>query len=226
VFDRLYTINGFEEALRNAFESGAHDQGVVFIQADEARRVRPCAPNKVLLSNVVSVSSDKMLLPSDFQTLGGTRMAKLQNKLDKLIMPEWRDSGDFVLVDRTVAIEIIDTIERSMEFDSVKFEWDAMRGLIDYYADINAGGDSRILLLAETGRELSREGSGDKSGRSILGAALRAKVLGTRREKPALILLQQKGGRERGWSAHSFWWPILAAPTEAEPCVFATKTAT
>ena len=223
VYDRLYTINEFENALRNAFESGAHDQGVVFIQTDASRRVRPCAPNKLHLSNLVAVSPTTMLLPSDFHTLGGARMGKIQNKLDKLIKPEWRNTGEFVSIGREEAFEIIDTIKGSMEFDNIKFEWDAMRGLIDYYAE--ESGDNHILLLAETGRELDRRKSGDKSGRSILGTALRSKVLDIPRTKPALVLLQQKGGRELGWTAHSFWWPVLAAPTDAEPCVFATKTA-
>lgn len=220
VYDRLYTINGFENALRNAFETGAHDKGVAFIQTDENRRVKPCAPNKLLLSNIVAVSSDNMLLPSDFQTIGGTRMTKIQRELDKLIKPEWRDSGKFVTVKKTTAIEIINTIKESMEFDSVEFEWDAMCGLIDYYSE----GDGSILLIVETGRKLDRESSGDKSGRSILGTKLRSKVLDEPRTKPALVLLQQIGGRDRGWSEHSFWWPIFAAPTDAEPCVFATKT--
>ena len=50
----------------------------MFIQSDAVRRVRPCAPNKVLLSDVVAVSPDDMLLPSDFQTKGGAVMAKIQ----------------------------------------------------------------------------------------------------------------------------------------------------
>lgn len=112
-----------------------------------------------------------------------------------------------------------------MEFDSVEFEWDAMHALIDYYADIDKGGDGKVLLLAETGRRLSRAGSGDKSGRSILGTATRAKVLNSSRKKLALILLQQEGGRELGWTAHHFWWPVFAAPSDAEPCVFVTKVA-
>ena len=226
VYDRLYTINTLEGSLRNAFETGAHDAGVVFIQSDAARRVRPCAPNKVLLSDVVAVSPNDMLLPSDFQTKGSTAMAKIQAELDRLIKPEWRDTGDFVAVDRETAIAIIDAIAKSMEFDTVEFEWDAMRGLIDYYTDVAQDGDGKILIYAETGRKLSRAGSGDKSGRSILGTALRKKVLGEPRSKPALILLQQEGGRELGWTAHKFWWPIFAAPTDAEPCVFATKVAT
>jgi hypothetical protein len=225
VYDRLYTINAFENTLRMAFETGAHDQGVVFIQADPMRRVRACAPNKVMLSDLVSVSANGMLLPTDFDTRAGQTMAAVQAKLDKLIKPDWRDTGAYVSIERDYALEIINTIEKSMKFDSVEFEWDAMRGLIDYYSDAEHGGDGKILLLAETGRRLTREGSGDKSGRSILGTALRAKALDSSRTKPTLFLLQQEGGRERGWTEHRFWWPIFAAPTNAKPCVFATKTA-
>jgi hypothetical protein len=225
VYDRLYTINALENALRDAFDSGAHDAGVVFIQSDASGGVRPCTPNKVMLSDVVAVSPSNLLLPTDFQTRGGNPMATVQAKLEKAIKPEWRDSGTYVEVDRKVALEIIAAIEQSMEFDTVKFEWDAMRGLIDYYSDKDHGGDGTVALLVETGRKLTRSGSGDKSGRSILGTATRRKVLDEPRSRPALILLQQQGGRELGWTAHHFWWPIFAPPTDAEPCVFATKVA-
>jgi len=225
VYDRLYMINEFENTLRDAFLKGAHDQGVIFIQTDASRRVRACAPNKVLLSDIVTVSQNSMLLPTDFQTRGGSVMGALQKKLDKLIKDEWRDSKDFIEVDRKTALEIISTIEESMEFDNVEFEWDAMRAMIDYYSDTANGGDGKVLLLAETGRRLDRTKSGDKSGRSIMGTALRAKVLNTKRTKPTLVLLQQEGGRDLGWTAHHFWWPILAVPSDAEPCVFATKVA-
>lgn len=225
VYDRLYMINEFENNLREAFLNGAHDQGVVFIQSDASRRVRSCAPNKVLLSDVVTVSQNSMLLPTDFHTRGGAAMATVQKKLDKLIKEEWHNTGEFVEIERKTALSIIDGIEESMEFDTAEFEWDAMRALIDYYSAPENGGDDKILLLAETGRKLHRERSGDKSGRSILGTALRATVLNTNRTKPALVLLQQEGGRDLGWTAHQFWWPIFVPPSDAEPCVFATKVA-
>lgn len=225
VYDRLYTINGFENTLREAFESDAHDQGVVFIQADPTKRVRACAPNKVLLSDVVSVAASGMLLPTDFETLGGRAMAAAQEELDSLIKDEWRDTGAATSINRKTAFEIIGIIEKTMLFDDIGFEWDAMRGLIDYYSDSKRGGDGKLAVMVETGRRLSRAGSGDKSGRSILGPALRAKVVGPSRSKPALVLLQQEGGKDLGWTAHRFWWPILVAPGNAKPCVFATKTA-
>ncbi len=223
VYDRLFTINGFENALREAFETGAHDRGVVFIQTDAKQRVHPCAPNKVLLSSVVPVPPNGMVLPTGFQTIGGRAMAAAQAKIDALIDPKWINATSFAELDRDRAIEIIDAIEQTMKFDDTEFEWDAMRGLIDYYSDVREGGDGSLVVLAETGRRLTKGGSGDKSGRSILGTALRPIVMAPSRSKPALVLLQQEGAKEQGWSGHKFWWPILAAPADVEPCIFATK---
>jgi hypothetical protein len=225
VYDRLYTINEFENTLRGAFESGAHEQGVVFIQADSANRLRPCAPNKVLLSNVVAVRPAGMYLPTGFQTRSGRELAAAERELNAIIPSGARDKRDFVEIDRGTALHIIAILEKTLEFSDGEFEWDAMRGLLDYYSDVRDGGDGKVLLLVETGRKLSREKSGDKSGLSIIGGGseIRRLVLDPLRSKPALILLQQEGTRELGWSGHKFWWPILAAPGTVEPCVFATK---
>ncbi len=227
VYDRLYKINSFENALREAFEKGTHDQGVVFIQSDSANRVRPCAPNKVLLSNVIAVRPSGLYLPTGFQTSSGPDMRSAQRALEGMIPNKARDKQSFVEIDREGALKIIATIETTLEFTDTEFEWEAMRGLLDYYSDVRDGGDGKVLLLAETGRKLSRERSGDKSGLSILGGGdIRRVVLDPARSKPALILLKQEGTKELGWSGHTFWWPILAAPGTVEPCVFATKVAT
>jgi hypothetical protein len=219
VYDRLYTINEFENALRSAFESGAHEKGVVFLQADATNRVRPCAPNKVLLSNVVAVRPSGLYLPTGFQTRPASEIAAAERQLNTIIPTAARDRQQFVEIDRGTALHIIAIIEKTLEFSDNEFEWDAMRGLLDYYSDVRDGGDGKVLLLAETGRRLSREKSGDKSGLSILGGGtLRDLVVDPVRSKPALILLQQEGTRELGWSGHRFWWPILAAPGTAEPC--------
>jgi len=225
VYDRLYTINEFENTLREAFESGAHERGVVFIQADSANRVRPCAPNKVLLSNVIPMKPAGMYLPTGFTTVPGSELAAAERELRPLIPSAAIDTKRFVEIDRGTALHIISVLEKTMEFSDSEFEWEAMRGLIDYYSDARKDGDGKVLLLAETGRELDREKSGDKSGLSILGGGtnIRGLVLDPLRSKPALILLQQTGTKELHWSGHKFWWPILAAPGNAEPCVFATK---
>ncbi len=227
VFNRLYTINEFENTLREAFENRAHDQGVVFIQSDRQRRVRPCAPNKVLLSNVVAVRSSGIYLPSSFDTRSGTELKKALKKLQKLIPASVIDKKKFVEIEMSIAIEILTLVESTLDIPADDFEWSAMRGLFNYYAGVREPKEGKVLLAAETGRRLDRENSGDKSGLSILGAgAMRRLATDSFRQYPALILLQQSGTKELHWNGgQPFWWPILVAPTGSEPCVFATKVA-
>jgi len=86
------------------------------------------------------------------------------------------------------------------------------------------GGDGKVLLMAETGRKLSRERSGDKSGLSILGGGeIRRLVLDPNRSKPALILLQQEGTKELHWSGHRFWVADPGGAWTVEPCVLQLK---
>lgn len=226
VYDRLYTINQFENTLREAFESNAHEKGVVFIQTDAQNRVRPCAPNKVLMSNTVTLKPVGLYLPTGFKTRAARELTAADRELKTLVPADVRDKQRFLEIDRGSAFHILSILEKTLDFSDNDFEWDAMRGLLDYYSDVSTGGNGKVLMLAETGRKLSRDKSGDKSGLSILGGGtLRALVLDPLRSKPALILLQQEGAKELGWSGHKFWWPILAAPGTVEPCIFATKVA-
>ncbi|WAJ29300.1 Z1 domain-containing protein [Antarcticirhabdus aurantiaca] len=226
VYDRLQVIDAFEKTLRKAFETGAHDKGVVFIQADANDTVRPCAPNKVLLSDVISLEPSGALLPTSFNTKRGRAMKDIQSTLETLIKPQWRDTGKFYTIDRSEAYKIIDLIDRSLEFDNIDFDWAAMKGLISYYLDATPTRPNPSLkVTAATGRRLDKRNSGEKSGRSIMGTALRQRAITAAQNDPVLVLLQQDGSTELGWNGHSFWWPVLVAPGAAEPCVFASKTA-
>jgi hypothetical protein len=168
VYDRLYTINKFENALRRAFEHGKHEQGVVFIQADPGRRVRPCAPNKVLVSNVVAIDPTTPHLPRGFQTKSGTAMNVAQRELDKLIPLDVRDQLQFFELGGETARKILTLIRCTLDCSDAEFDWDTMIGLLDYYSDVRDGGEGKVPLPAETGRHVTRAASGDKTGRSII----------------------------------------------------------
>lgn len=225
VYSRLYKINAFENALRQGFENGAHDNGVVFIQTDARDGIKPCAPNKILLSDVTAVRPLGMLLPTGFSTEGGTKMANIQRTLDVLIRQGWRDKDRFFDLELERALSIVDEIAKSMKFEGEVFDWDAFRALLIYYSSHEGGGPEQPLVYAITGRNLSREKSGDRTGLSILGTEdARRRVQDPTRKRPLLVLLQQAGKKEQGWSGYPFWWPILAAPASAKPCVFAAKT--
>jgi hypothetical protein len=224
VYARLSQIHRLETALREAFETGAHDRGVVFIQSDTRGGIVPCAPSKISLSDVVAVRPNDILLPVDFDTVAGGRLRKVVGRVDTLIPSGCIDSRKFVAITLDEALTLIETIEPSLIPDAEPgFDWAAMKGLLQYYAERS---DKRVLLLAEQGRRLTKAASGDRSGLSILGTAeLRAMVREPTRQAPALVLLKQDGGPDCGWKAGPFWWPMLASPPQATSCVFATKVA-
>ncbi len=224
VYSRLVQIHSLETALREAFETGAHDGGVVFIQSDARGGIIPCAPSKISLSDVVAVKPNDFLLPTGFDTIAAGKLKKAIDKIDKLIPADCLDTKMFAEIELSDAISLIDNISETLVTDGQPgFDWEAMKGLLSYYADKSNG---RVLILAEQGRRLSKNASGDRSGISILGTAeLRALVREPTRQAPAIVLLKQDGGEELNWRAGPFWWPMLASPPQASSCVFATKVA-
>lgn len=225
VYARLAQIHALETALREAFESGANDGGVVFIQSDARQGFVPCAPSKVTLSDVVAVRPSEVLLPTGFDTVSATKLYKQVLKIDSLVPSGAIGTRSFVEADASLGLALIEAIEPTLELRANDgFEWEVMRGLLRYYAEKSEG---KISILAEVGRQLHKTRSGDRSGLSILGTAeLRALVRDSNRSAPAIILLKQEGGPALGWKAGPFWWPMLASPPGAKSCVFATKAAT
>ncbi len=222
---RLAQIHDLETALRQAFENGAHDGGVVFIRSDARLGIVPCAPSKISLSDVVAVRPSDVLLPINFDTLAHTELSRRMKRIDRLVPAANVGTKAFADISLDDALGIIAEIRSTLVPDAEPgFDWDAMEGLLRYYAEACGG---RVLLLADVDRRLSKDASGDRSGLSILGTAeLRNLVRDPSRSAPALVLLKQDGGPSLGWKAGPFWWPMLASPPGAASCVFASKVAT
>lgn len=81
IYDVMKKIHEFDSALRQAFENGGHDKGVVFIQKDPKNKIIPCSPNKILLSRTTALKPLKRLLPVGFQTGYKTYITKQFKKL-------------------------------------------------------------------------------------------------------------------------------------------------
>ena len=224
VYRRLSQIHDLETALREAIESGAHEGGVVFIKHDRARGVVPCAPGKISLSDIVALRPNDILLPTGFDTVASSRLESATRKVDALVPTTCLGTRRFAEIRLDEAMRLIDTLEPTIVLDGASgFDWDAMRGLLRYQAEHCGGG---VAILAEQGRRLRKEASGDRSGISILGSEeLRTLVRDSARTKPALILLKQIGGPELGWKAGPFWWPMLAITRHVAPCVYARNAA-
>ncbi|MFA7455901.1 MAG: Z1 domain-containing protein, partial [Micavibrio sp.] len=220
VYDRMYTINSFETALREAFENKAsQDQGVVFIQTDPTGRVRPCAPNKLSLSDIVTMRSGGYYLPTRIETTTAKAVRSADKDIIKLIDKE-PQKGTAQEIDLETAEKIISILEPTLAVADTSFDWNAMKALLRFYANKY---HCKIDLYVERNRALDAKASGDKTGESIVGVRMRDILRNPARRKPALILLEQEGSKDLNWSGYKFWWPVLVAPEGIRPCIFASK---
>ncbi len=223
VYERLSQINSLEVALRQDFENGSFENGVVFIQKDAKGSIIACAPNKTSLSDTVSVRSNEMLLPTGFDTDVSTRLNKAVPQIDQLIPDDSKHTFKFEEIPIQLAVAILEAIRPTLIFEEgAEFDWDAMISILRYHASKTS---NTVVVIAATGRDLDRAASGDKSGQSIVGTKLRSLIVDPNRKEPALILLKQLGGPDRHWRAGPFWWPVIATPAASRPCVFANKVA-
>jgi hypothetical protein len=134
--------------------------------------------------------------------------------------------GKFYDVSCNEAVEMLDKIAETLDFDLVPFDWDIFKSALAYYVNEGLAKNDKISLIKYSGRQLDKGKSWGRTGVSILGTpAARNTVLNTVRHKPAIVLLEQSGTSALHWKAdRPFWWPMLAPPPNSKPVVFASKT--
>jgi len=109
-------IHEFDDALREAFETGAHDCGVYFIQRDATRKLIQCSPNKLLFSDLVSIRPGRRLVLSGFQTVSKSAGARNLAALDSKIVELAGTSELPKLIDVEVAVKLLEMAYVNLEF--------------------------------------------------------------------------------------------------------------
>ena len=232
IYDAMKRIEDFDSALRDAFESGAHDRGVIFIQRDTSNRIIPCSPNKILVSSTTTLKPSQRLLPIGFQTGYKTNISKTVSAIDSEILSLLPNPhvSEAVPVSLEAAVQIIGLIKDTLEFDE-EYEWDsnAFVSSMEYLSrrSINIAEAGKVLLVVRRDRDIRRIREGGRvenspdTGRQKAGETRIAREAAI--DIPALILLRQNGKTEFGWRGTPFWWPILITPQNMKPMVFAGK---
>jgi hypothetical protein len=221
----LRAIHEFDSALRYAFETGAHDRGVAFVVKDHANRVIPCAPSKILASDIVALRPGGAYLPFGFQTRSKTTMTPIIQRIEHLIPADALNGRKSVKVSTETAIKLIDLVESCLDFETgYGFDWGACRAAVEYFSRITSPLDQRNLcwIIAETGRTLSRIRAGGRYSDAPYTYQDREVAQRIGGSLPVLAMFRQEGREEDGWRGTPFWWPVLFAPAKAAPSVFAS----
>lgn len=228
VYQIMKRIHDFDAALREAFESGAHDRGVYFICKDPTNKLIPCSPNKLLFSDVVSIRPGRRLVLSGFQTVsksaGSKKLAELDNRIDSLV----GSATGPVLIDVKSAVDLLEMAYQNLDFDDStdddrKAHIAALEHLSLTCEDPDVKG--KVYLLTATDRNVARYREEGRFSNAPDTKQQKELALSTAQQIPVLMLLRQNGNVEKGWRSLPFWWPVIMTPRSAATTVFSTNEA-
>ncbi len=139
IYDAMRRMHESDVALREEIERNP-DGPIVFIQRDEGGRVKPCSPNKILVSRTTTLRPFKRILPIGFQTDYKTRVALLIQAIDRML-DESHPDGNFeqpFKISFAMAADILRHIEKTLEMateEGYNFDWKAARAALRFMSE-------------------------------------------------------------------------------------------
>jgi len=228
VYQVMKRIHEFDAALREAFETGAHDAGVYFIRKDASNQLIPCSPNKLLFSDVVSIRPGRRLVLSGFQTVPKSYGTKTLKELDSMVEALVGSSKEPMLIDIKNAVKMLNLAYSNLEFDeNTDDDRKAHIAALEHLARSCKKADlkDKVWVLVAKDRDITRyreEGrfsnAPDTKQQKDLARTKAADI-------PVLMLLRQNGDEAKGWRGLPFWWPVIMTPRSGVTAIFATSEA-
>lgn len=228
VYQVMKRIHEFDGALREAFESGAHDSGVYFLRKDPSNRLIPCSPNKLLFSDVVSIRPGRRLVLSGFQTAYKSHGAKNLEVLDAQIKDLVGSDKDPVLIDVAKAAELLQLAYANLEFDdSTNDDREAHIAALEHLSRTCKKPQlkGKVWLLVEVDRNVARYREEGRFSNAPDTKQQKDLARTKAEDIPVLMLLRQNGEEAKGWRGLPFWWPVIVTPRSGITAIFATDEA-
>jgi Z1 domain len=228
IYNVMNRIHEFDTSLRKAVKQG--DNRVVFIQKDTSDTIIPCNPNKILLSRVTALKPFKRLLPIGFQTVPKKKLEPLVKNIDREV--EMLNLTEVPsLINYFDVKKIIEMIHCSYDTDKGE-SWDletflaSMEYLSYNIANSNKG---KVWCMVRKDRNIGRirqqSGRFEDAPDTPTGANSELTIAKkTAINHPVLILIKQNGEEQKGWKGSPFWWPVLVAPRNTPPVIYAGET--
>ncbi|MGQ7890669.1 Z1 domain-containing protein [Paenibacillus sp. WC2504] len=219
-------IHEFDTALREAFERGNNDNGVIFIQKDLSNHIIPCSPNKILLANTTTLKPSTRLLPVGFELKAKTHTQKPVTAIESIITTYISDTGNLpepFLMDLSDATKLLSKISETFA-DGHSWDASAFAASLEYMANLSSipSRKGMVWVILRRNRDIAKykkDGRLENSPDSYQEKGL-ARNLAT--DIPTLVLLRQNGTAD-GWNGHPFYWPVLVAPKQLQTVVFANN---
>ncbi|MCQ2226503.1 MAG: Z1 domain-containing protein [Bacteroidales bacterium] len=236
IYDILKKINEIDEELRLQLMQMKHDddeQGNFkpeFIGYDS--HIKPCASQKIKLTNVALIKPHKRILPIGFQTGPKTSISKTIATIDDMI----KNYNGFVKdsffdMDVDTAKNIIRKIRSTYIYEDTKvctynvgMEWDEneMLAAIDYSIQGDTK-EKKVIVHYVDNRNMGRiRENGNYIDAPDDGRTDTAPSRQVASDYPVLMLIRQNGkDGETGWRDTPFYWPVLIVPERIGKSMYA-----
>lgn len=234
IYDAMMRMHESDSALRQEIERNPNSS-IIFIQRDSNGRVRPCSPNKILVSRTTTLRPFKRILPVGFQTGYKTSIAPIISEIDR-ILDEANTHEDFkepFEISFALAANILRNIENTLEMaenEGYDFDWKAACATLRFMSDMPDAFQKRgkVWCLVRKNRNLNRIVSiGSHAVYSDAPDTTRTEGEVARRiaiDNPMLILIRQNGNEDLGWRGTPFYWPVIIAQQNLRTSIFAHET--
>ena len=229
VYNRMRQIHELDAALRDAFLNGAYERGVYFMETDVSGQIIPCAPNKLLTSEVYSLRPGRRLLPVGFNTVAMARGAGRLQRLDYLIHSYSKPPHDQpVLVPLEAAVTMLDLAYDNLVFedeDEGEASRKALIAALEWLVRANAGSEHPGLawMIAAEDRAVKRLREEGRFSNAPDTKQQRDLAESIAEGTPVLSMMRQRGTEEDGWRGLPFWWPVVMVPRRAVTSIYSAN---
>lgn len=221
LYNRMSNINDFDTKLREDFEKGNFDKGVIFISKDGNGKIIPCSPQKIMISNTQVLRPGKTTTPVGFQSGYKTYIKKHIEEIDNTLKTNNNSKLDGKFkISKEDAIKVVTLIYKTLEIENKNcISEKAFISLINYLSansvNVYCGTNRNISRLRKTSRYYSdMPYNRDNDFRQAKELAL---------TEPTLMLMKQNGLEENGWRGTEFYWPVLVTPQNVDTAVYTSE---
>ena len=233
IYEAMLRMHAIDASLRSAFETNSFDKGVIFIQGDAQGTIRPCSPNKILLSETVTVGKGSRLLPKDFTTRAQKILKASVEEIDNILLKHFGslDNHELIVMEFPDLLPIFDALENSLEFDNPEsWNWKSFAAAISYLSKTcpDPAMRNKLFVLVRRDRDVKRlvgpnsdmpNRKPESTSENDEGDIAQKKSLNS----PTLILLRQNGSVAQGWKGDPFYWPVLYSPKNMKPLIYSQE---
>lgn len=227
-----------DEELRQRIISSkktGEDIGPIFVGFN--KDIKPCAPSKIMASEMCSIKPHQRILPVGFMAGYKTHIEKTIKEIDAILTSPSiiTDRNGFFAMDKSTVVDILKKIEKtyiySQYYENEDFKNDMTEMLCALeYSLSQARNRDVVYCWNVTNRDLNRKRTNGTFNNSPEGGSDYIDMMKNKAvDQPVIAFIKESGkrnvvnGENIGWNDAPFYWPVLLTQKDIKLAVYTTN---